>query len=78
MSDPKPQRKRKITHQSFAGVAIADGQPRVRDEVGQAISAAQQALLCICGKALLCPLNAGVQSQGGGRVSLVLQHKGVW
>ena len=55
-------------------MAVTEGQARVRDKVGQAVSAAQQALLAVGRKALLSALDGGVQGQSGRAVWLVLQQ----
>jgi hypothetical protein len=60
------------THKDLAGVPVLQGQPRVRDEVGQAIGTAEQASLCVVGKARLGALNGRLQGQGGCAVRLVL------
>lgn len=63
----------KATHEDLAGVAVLQGQTRVSNQVGQAISAAQQASLGVVGEAGLGALHGGLQGQGGSGVRLVLR-----
>jgi len=59
-------------HKDLAGVAVAQRQPRVGDQVRQAVVAAQQALLAIVGKALLRTLDGRRQRQRGCARGVVL------
>lgn len=54
-------------------MAEAQGQARVRDEVREAVSAAQQAGAAVVCEPLLCALNGGLQGQSRCAALLVLQ-----
>ena len=54
-------------------MAVAERKAGVSNEVGQAVSAAQQALLGVLLKASMGLVNGGLKGQGRGRVGLVLQ-----
>ncbi len=60
-------------HENFAGVAVAERQAGVGDEVREAIGAAQQATAPIVCKPLLCALLGGLQCQGWRAALLVLR-----
>ena len=66
---------KKDAHQRLASVAEAQGQPGVGDQVGQAVRAAQQVLLGVGRKALLRPVDRGVQGERRCAVGLVLRCK---
>ncbi len=66
-----------FTHEDLAGVAILQRQAGVRDQVGQAVLAAQQTSLRVVGEAVLGALNGRRQRQSGGRALLVLRAGGV-
>jgi hypothetical protein len=59
-------------YQGLAGVAVSQGKARVGDEVGKAVSAAQQASLAVVGEPLLGALNGGLQGQRRSAALLVL------
>ena len=61
------------THQDIAGVAVAQREAGVGDQVRQALVAAQQALLRVVVEAALGLLDGGLQRQGGRGAGLVLQ-----
>lgn len=57
-------------------MAVAQRQAGVGNQVGQAVGAAQQALLGIVVEPALSLLDGGLEGQGRGGVSLVLQRDG--
>lgn len=57
-------------------MAVAEGEARVRDEVGQAVRAAEQAGLAVVGEPLLGAVDGGLQGEGGGGAVLVLLEEG--
>jgi len=54
-------------------VAVAEGQARVGDEVGQAVRAAQQAGFTVVGEPFLGAVDGGLQGEGRGGAVLVLE-----
>jgi hypothetical protein len=58
--------------QRLAGVAVAQREARVGDEVRQAVGAAEEAGLGVVGKALVGAVDGGLEGEGGGRALLVL------
>ena len=61
----------KPTYKDITSMAVFECKAGVRDQVGQAVSAAQQALLGIVVKATLGLFNSGLQGKCGSRVGLV-------
>ena len=59
-------------HKDLAGVAKAQRQPGVGDEVRQAVVAAEQARLAVVGEPLLSALDGGRQGQRGRARGVVL------
>jgi hypothetical protein len=62
------------THKDIPCVSVAEGKSRVSNEVREAVSAAQQALLAVVVEALLGLLDGGLEGEGRGRAGLVLQR----
>jgi hypothetical protein len=62
----------KKTHEHLAGVAKLERQPRVRDQVREAVSAAQKTAFRVVCETRLGPLDRGLEGQGRGRLRLVL------
>lgn len=60
------------TYEHLSGVAVLQGQSWVADQVGQAVSTAQQASLGVVGKALLSALHGRLQGQGRGALWVIL------
>ena len=55
-------------------MAVTDGQAGVGNKVGEAVGAAEGALGGVVIEALVGPVNGGLQGEGGGGASLVLQE----
>lgn len=58
-----PSKRAAGTYEHLSCVAVLEGQSWVADEVGQAVSTAQQASLGVVGKALLSAVHGGLQGQ---------------
>lgn len=73
--EPGTRAQPKATHKDLAGVAVAQRQSGVRDQVRQAVGAAQQARLGVVGKARLGALHGGLEGQSGRAVGVVLHAR---
>jgi hypothetical protein len=62
--------------EDITGMAITEGQTWVGDEMGEAISAAEETLLGVVVESSLGLLDGGLQGEGWGRAFLILQWKG--
>ena len=58
--------------QRLPRVAVPEGEPRVGDEVRQAVGAAEEARLGVVGEALVGAVDGGLEGQGRGGALLVL------
>lgn len=67
-----PSAQPACTYEHLSCVAVLEGQSWVTDEVGQAVSTAQQASLGVVGKALLSAVHGGLQGQRRCRLRVVL------
>ena len=56
-------------------MAVTDGQTGVSDKVGETVGAAEGALGCVVIEALVGPVDGGLQGEGRGGASLVLQRQ---
>ena len=72
--DEKSKEAELEPYEHFAGVAVAEREAGVRDQVRVAIGAAQQACAGIVGEPLLRALPGGLEREGWGGAGLILRE----